>query len=130
MALRASALKGAVVAVICVALVVSWVGEPAQGSPSCAMHRCISECPSRCHEKAASSCEGAKSFDVARCRPGCVMGCTASCHSAGETICDCESKCDSYCESNPSPNYDGCMSAVFQSCKDSCEKGCKGEKAE
>ena len=36
MALRASALKGAVVAAICVALVVSWVGEPAQGSPSIA----------------------------------------------------------------------------------------------
>jgi hypothetical protein len=56
----ASALKaGAAVAAICVALVVSWVGESAQGSPSCAMHRYISECPSKCNDTALSSCEGA-----------------------------------------------------------------------
>ncbi|CAD6268098.1 unnamed protein product [Miscanthus lutarioriparius] len=128
MAMRASALKGAVVAAICVALVVSWVGEPAQGSPSCDIHRCIYKCPSKCNKKAASSCESAKGADVSKCRNGCVTGCNASCHDRGATTCDCDNICERYCKSTPGPTYNACVSTVFQSCKDSCEKGCKGEK--
>ncbi|KAG0520385.1 hypothetical protein BDA96_08G069500 [Sorghum bicolor] len=129
MALRASALKGAVVAAICVALLASWVGEPAQaGSPSCAFHHCISECPSRCNEKAARSCESAKGADVSKCRNGCVSGCNASCRDrVATTSCDCDNVCESYCKTTPGPTYNACFSAVFQWCKDSCEKACKGE---
>jgi hypothetical protein len=79
MALSASALKGALVAAICVALVVSWVGEPAQGSPSCALHRCIAECPSKCDKQAASSCAGAQAADEPKCRFYCGWACKANC---------------------------------------------------
>ncbi|CAD6270311.1 unnamed protein product [Miscanthus lutarioriparius] len=127
MAFRASALKGAVAAAICVALVMCWVGKPAEGAPSCAIRRCISECPSKCNKKAASSC-GAPigGIDEAKCKFNCGMGCKANCPKG--TTCDCDSACDSHCKSTPGPTYTVCMSMVFHGCKDSCEKECRGEK--
>ncbi|KXG23172.1 hypothetical protein SORBI_3008G065100 [Sorghum bicolor] len=110
MALRASALKGGdavAAAAICVALIVCWVGKPAaQGSPTCGVHRCISECPSKCNSTALSSCEGVKSTYVGKCWPNCIAGCTDSCHSAGVTACDdvCNSQCDSNCNSSAATN--------------------------
>jgi hypothetical protein len=124
MALRASALKGAVAAAICVALVVCWVGKPAEGAPTCGIHRCISECPSKCKKKAESTCEGLQRADDSKCMFNCGMGCKANCPT-----CDCDTECSRNCKSTPGPTYTiMCLPAVFQGCKDSCEKDCKGEK--
>ena len=128
MAFRASALKGAVAAAICVALVMCWVGKPAEGAPSCAIRRCISECPSKCDKEAASSCEGAQAADEPKCRFYCGWGCKANCPNG--TTCDCDSSCDRQCKGFRGPTYNGCVYSVSQQCKDKCEKECKGEKSE
>jgi hypothetical protein len=56
------ALRGTVVAAIFVAVALV-VGQPAEGSRTCGIHRCISECPSKCNKKAATSCGGAGGAD-------------------------------------------------------------------